>query len=63
MISNHRDTRQIALVDGVDTDSVVRQLVEQGVSVFEIVREAEALESFYLSLMSETKVGEPGSRN
>lgn len=63
MISSHRDARQIALVDGVDTDLVVRKLVEQGISVFEIAREAETLESFYLSLMSETKVGQPGSRN
>ena len=53
-ISGHGEER-IELAVGVETDAVVRKLVEQGVAVFEIAREAKTLESFYLSLMSETK--------
>jgi ABC-2 type transport system ATP-binding protein len=62
-ISGHRDGRYIALVDGGNTDEIVRKLVGQGMGVFEIAREAETLESFYLSLMSETKAGETSARN
>ena len=55
MISGHRDGKQIELAVGTETDAVVKKLVEQGVGVYEIAREAKTLESFYLSLMSETK--------
>lgn len=55
LISGHRGGEQIELTVGVETDAVVRKLVEQGVGVFEIARAVETLESFYLSLMSETK--------
>jgi ABC-2 type transport system ATP-binding protein len=55
LISGHRDGEQIELAGGVETDAIVRKLVEQGVGIFEIARTAETLESFYLSLMSETK--------
>jgi ABC-2 type transport system ATP-binding protein len=55
LISGHRDGEEIELAANVETDAVVRKLVEQGVGVFEIARAAETLESFYLSLMSETK--------
>jgi len=58
LISNHRDGRSIALVESHDTDEIVSALVGRGIQVFEIVREVETLESFYLSLMSETKAGE-----
>ena len=52
LISSHRDGDQIELAPGVETDAVVRKLVGQGIRVFEIAREAETLESFYLSLMN-----------
>jgi ABC-2 type transport system ATP-binding protein len=55
LISGHRGGREIELIGNIETDIVVRKLVEQGVGVFEIAREAKTLESFYLSLMSETK--------
>src|ERR1041385_6250087 len=55
LISNHDDGTHITLADGVETDGIVRLLVEQGIAVYEIVREAETLESFYLSLMHEAK--------
>ena len=55
LISGHRDGGEIELAAGAETDAVVRKLVEQGVGVFEIARTAKTLESFYLSLMNETK--------
>jgi ABC-2 type transport system ATP-binding protein len=55
LISSHREGEQIELAANVETDAVVRKLVEQGVGVYEIAREAKTLESFYLSLMRETK--------
>jgi len=55
LITEYRDGRRIALADGVQTDQIVRKLVEQGISVFEIAPEAETLESFYLSLMNEQR--------
>lgn len=51
LISETRNGSHIALADGVETDAVVRRLVEQGMPVYEIAREAETLESFYLTLM------------
>jgi len=63
IISSHRDARQVALTDGAETDLVVRKLVEHGVDVFEIVREAETLENFYLALMNDTKADKPVARN
>jgi len=51
LITAHRDDALVALADGVETDEVVRRLVEQGMPLFEIAREEETLESFYLKLM------------
>jgi ABC-2 type transport system ATP-binding protein len=51
MISNQRDGQYVTLASGVDTDQVVRHLVGQGMAVFEIAREKQTLEDFYLSLM------------
>ncbi len=55
LITDQRDGERVALAASVETDQVVRQLVGQGIAVFEIAREADTLESFYLSLMSETR--------
>jgi ABC-2 type transport system ATP-binding protein len=52
LISGSRDGDQIELTTSTETDAVVRHLVGQGIAVYEIAREAETLESFYLSLMS-----------
>src|SRR6266436_2084662 len=51
LITAHRDEALVALADGVETDEVVRRLVEQGMPLFEIAWEEETLESFYLKLM------------
>ena len=59
-ISNHREGERIALCPGVETDEVVRRLVAADIAVFEIAREADSLESFYLSLMSDYR-GEKGA--
>lgn len=55
LISDQRGGERVALAGSVETDEIVRRLVEQGMPVFEIAREAESLESFYLSLMNETR--------
>ena len=52
LITSERDGKFIQLQPGIDTDQVVRRLVEQGMSVYEIAPQEETLESFYLSLMS-----------
>lgn len=54
LISGQRD-EHVELAAGAETDAVVRLLVAQGIGVYEIARETKTLESFYLSLMSETK--------
>ena len=56
VITDTRDGALIALSDGCGTDAVVRVLVEQGFSVFEIAPEEPTLEAFYLSLVN----GGPG---
>ena len=48
---DERDRQFVALAAGVGTDQVVRRLVEAGISLFEISRESESLEGFYLGLM------------
>jgi ABC-2 type transport system ATP-binding protein len=55
LISDQGDGERVALAGSVETDQIVCRLVEQGMPVFEIAREAESLESFYLSLMSEER--------
>jgi len=55
LIDEHRDGQRIQLKPGVDTDQVVRSLVGQGISVYEIAREEPTLEDFYLGLMQTTK--------
>lgn len=67
-ITGHREGKYIALAEGTDTDQIVRDLVAGAIPVFEIAREAETLESFYLSLMeqkngSEKPAASPGPRN
>ncbi len=56
LISGHRDGVGVELVIGVETDQLVRRLVEQGIAVYEIARESETLERFYLSVMNEQRL-------
>ena len=51
MMLDQRDGQYITLAGGIDTDQVVRHLVEQGMPVYEIARKKQTLEDFYLSLM------------
>ncbi len=51
LITDERDSQFVALKDGGGTDQIVRLLVERGIAVYEIAREQETLESFYLGLM------------
>src|SRR5882757_6414160 len=50
LIKDQRDGQFIALKENVGTDQVVRLLVGQGISVYEIAPEEETLERFYLGL-------------
>jgi ABC-2 type transport system ATP-binding protein len=52
LITEARDSQCLVLEPGADTSQVVRLLVERGLPVFEIARQDETLEQFYLSLMS-----------
>src|SRR5258708_5143081 len=51
LITDERDSQFVALKDGGGTDQIVRLLVERGIAVYELAREQETLESFYLGLM------------
>ena len=51
LVVDERDGQLVALAPGVGTDRVVRRLVEQGTAVYEIAREEQTLEDFYLELM------------
>lgn len=53
LIQDHRDGQFIVLKPHVGTDRVVRLLVEQGLSVFEIAHGEQTLEDFYLLLMEQ----------
>lgn len=55
LIKDQRDGQFVALNENVGTDQVVRLLVGQGISVYEIAPEEETLERFYLGLMNEAK--------
>jgi ABC-2 type transport system ATP-binding protein len=51
LIVEHRDGNLISLADHTQTDRVVRCLVQNNISVFEISPQEQTLEHFYLSLM------------
>ena len=55
LLADERDGQFIALNPGIGTDQIVLLLVERGMPVYEIAREAETLENFYLSLMNGQK--------
>jgi ABC-2 type transport system ATP-binding protein len=52
LIRETRDGSLVALANGFETDEIVRVLVEQRFSVFEIAPQEETLEAFYLSLVN-----------
>ncbi len=51
LVADVRDGSHVVLLPGVETDALVRRLVGQGMPVFEIAREEQTLEGFYLDLM------------
>lgn len=55
LITDTRDGAQVALADGVKTDVLVRRLVALDIPVFEVAQEEETLESFYLTLMHDSR--------
>ncbi len=52
LIADARDGRFVALSPGVGTDQIVNFVVERKTPLYEIAREEETLEDFYLSLMN-----------
>jgi ABC-2 type transport system ATP-binding protein len=55
LIAGQREGAAILPAPGVGTDQIVRCLVDHGVPVYEIGREQETLEEFYLRLMNRAK--------
>ncbi|MEN9574518.1 MAG: hypothetical protein RL514_2373 [Verrucomicrobiota bacterium] len=55
LITDTRDGSLVALADGVKTDALVRRLVALDIPVFEVAPEEETLESFYLTLMHDSR--------
>ncbi len=51
LILDQRDGQFVSLAPDMGADRVVRRLVEQGISVYEIAPEEQTLEDFYLELM------------
>jgi ABC-2 type transport system ATP-binding protein len=51
LIVDDRDGQFVALAPDIGTERIVRRLVEQGISVYEVARHEQTLEDFYLSLM------------
>ncbi|EEF61021.1 ABC transporter ATP-binding protein [Pedosphaera parvula] len=61
LIVNHRDDGLITLSERTQTDRIVRCLVQNNISVFEISPQEQTLEDFYLSLMKSGASGNPGT--
>ena len=59
LITDARDGQCVALTPGVGTEQLVRLLVGRGLPVYEIAREDETLEQFYLGLMNKQKAAVP----
>src|SRR3989475_9524483 len=51
LVLDERDGQFVALAPEIGTDVVVRRLVEQGLAVYEVAREEQTLEDFYLRLV------------
>jgi ABC-2 type transport system ATP-binding protein len=58
LITAERGGQLVALAPNVETDQVVRLLVQKGISVFEITPAEETLESFYLRLMAKPEAND-----
>jgi ABC-2 type transport system ATP-binding protein len=51
LIVTAKENERIELAPGIETDGIVRRLVELGMPVFEIAPQEQTLEDFYLDLM------------
>jgi ABC-2 type transport system ATP-binding protein len=56
LITQDKEAQLVALSPNVQSDQVVRLLVEKGIAVFEIAPAEETLETFYLRLMAKEEV-------
>src|SRR5436190_912732 len=57
IIRDVRDGSLVALANGFDTDELVRALVEHKFAVYEVARQEQTLEAFYLSLVQRSRAG------
>jgi len=62
LITEQKDGQLIALAPKVETDQIVRLLVEKRNSVFEIAPAEETLETFYLRLMANSEANDAGGK-
>jgi ABC-2 type transport system ATP-binding protein len=62
LIAEDRDGSMVSLAPQSATDKIVRCLVQNGISVFEITPHEQTLEDFYLALMKADPRPGPGSR-
>jgi ABC-2 type transport system ATP-binding protein len=56
IIRDVRDGYLVALANGFDTDELIRALVEHKFAVYEVARQEQTLEAFYLSLVQRSRV-------
>ena len=61
LITDARDGHCVALTPGAGKEQLVRLLVGRGLPVYEIAREEETLEQFYLGLMNKQKAAPPAA--
>ena len=59
LIASSRDASTVVLADGVQSDAVVRFLVEHNFAVYEVAPAEETLEGFYISLMENQRNSPP----
>jgi ABC-2 type transport system ATP-binding protein len=55
IIRDVRDGSHVALAKGFDTDELIRMLVEHKFAVYEVARQEQTLEAFYLSLVQSSR--------
>jgi len=59
LIASSRDVSTVVLADGVQSDAVVRFLVQNDFAVYEVAPAEETLEGFYISLMENQRNSPP----
>jgi ABC-2 type transport system ATP-binding protein len=61
LITSLRERSMVVMADGVQSDAVVRFLVQNDFAVYEVAPAEETLEGFYLTLMEDQRASRPAS--